>query len=183
MAGRTKTSKRSTSRRSNVTKKPKDEVEELLRARDITKRLSAVDLLLKRGDQDGLINLLRSESWHLREKAAQALVSFGQDIAGKVRPLLDEGYWYVRAVSAFIIGEIGDEQAFDRLREMIKERNETVKARASVALAKLIRKNATLGEKLSLEERVMLENNLKALKEFRLIEDIKPVQETQESET
>ncbi len=179
MAGRTKSTK--SSRKSGVKGKPRNEVDELLRSKDITKRLSAVDLLLKKGDREKLIELIRSESWHLREKAADALVTYGLEIADSVRPLLDEGYWYVRAVAAYIVGEIGDEKAFDRLKEMLHEKNETVKAKASVALAKLIKKNVSLMDRLSFEERVILENNLKSLKEFDLIEHIKPLQEVEES--
>ncbi len=181
MAGRTKTS-RKTTKRGSVSRKPKNEVDDLLRSKDLTKRLSAVDILLEKRDVDRLIELLHSESWHLREKAAQALITFGMDVADRVRPLLDEGYWYVRAVASFVLGEIGDEDAFDRLKELLNERNETVKARASVALAKLISKNASLSEKLSIEEKVILENMLKSLKEFDLIEKIRPAQETQKND-
>ncbi len=178
MGSKAKTTR--SSRRSTV-RKPKNEVDELLRSKDLMKRLSAVDLLLKKGDKEKLVELLHSESWHLRERSAQALTTFGSDIADMVRPLLDEGYWYVRAVAAYIVGEIGDEDAFDKLKDMLYEKNETVKSRASVALAKLIRKNVSLLERLSLEDKVRLENNLKSMKEFDLIEHIKPVQEAKEN--
>ena len=106
------------------------------------------------------------------------MASFGERVGDLVRPLLDEGYWYVRASAAFVVGEIGDVKSFEKLKELMTERNETVRSEACKAIAKLIIKNASLAEKLSLDERVVLENTLKSIKEFDLLDAIKSSFET-----
>lgn len=164
--------------KSGSKKEQKKDVDDLLRSKDILKRFAAVDLLKERGDIERLRDLLFNESWHLRERAAQALASFGERVGDLVRPLLDEGYWYVRASAAFVVGEIGDVKSFEKLKELMTERNETVRSEACKAIAKLIIKNASLAEKLSLDERVVLENTLKSIKEFDLLDAIKSSFET-----
>ncbi len=155
----------------------KDPVEQLLRSKDIALRMKAVDILMEKRDLPKLVSLLFSESWHVREKAAKALASFGKEVSDLVSPLLNEGYWYVRASAAFVVGEIQDLGSFDRLREMLGEINNTVRAQAAFALAKIISKNRELSKKMSLEEKILLENTLKAEKAFDLLEAIKGTDE------
>jgi HEAT repeat protein len=151
----------------------KDPVEQLLRSKDVSMRLKAVDVLLERRDLPGLVSLLFSESWHVREKAAKALADFGKEVGDLVIPLLNEGYWYVRAAAAQVIGEIADERAFDRLKELLRERNNTVRIKAAIALAKIISQNKERMQEISLEEKILLENTLKAEKAFDLLSLIK----------
>lgn len=151
----------------------KDPIEQLLKSKDLLDRLKAIDILEERRDVERLLNLLYSESWHVREKAAKVLSNFGKNIRRRIEPLLDEGYWYVRASAAFILGEIGDEGVFPKLLSLLKERNETVKGEAAKALAKLIKNNRRLLDSLELDDKITLENTLKSLKEFELMEIIK----------
>lgn len=151
----------------------KDPVEQLLRSKDVSLRMKAVDVLRERKDLPRLVSLLFSESWHVREKAALALASFGTEVGDLVLPLLGEGYWFVRASAAQVIGEIQDERAFDRLKEMLRESNETVRSKAAQALAKILSKKSELLEEIDLEEKILLENTLKAEKAFDLLEAVK----------
>jgi len=155
----------------------KDPVEQLLRSKDVSLRMKAVDILAEKRDLPRLVSLLFSESWHVRERAAKALASCGPEVSDLVFPLLDEGYWYVRASAAFIMGELQDDRSFDKLKEMLGESNNTVRAQAAFALAKILSKKRELAENISLEEKILLENTLKAEKAFDLLEAIKGLDE------
>lgn len=151
----------------------KDPVEQLLRSKDVSLRMKAVDILAEKRDLPRLVSLLFSESWHVREKAAKALASFGNEVSNLVLPLLNEGYWYVRASAAYIVGEIQEEKSFERLKNMLNENNRTVRAQAAFALAKIVSKKRELADNINLEEKILLENTLKAEKAFDLLEAIK----------
>lgn len=151
----------------------RDPIEQMLRSKDLAERLKAVQLLAERRDKTRLLSLLFSESWHVREKTAKLLVSFGEEIKDDILPLLDEGYWYVRAAACLIIGEIGDERALPRLVELLKEHNETVRGEAAKAIAKLVKGDRKLYENIDLNDRLILENTLKAQKAFELLEVVK----------
>jgi len=151
----------------------RDPLEQMLRSKDLAERLKAVQLLAERGDKARLLSLLFSESWHVREKAAQLLISFGEEIKDDLLPLLEEGYWYVRAAVCSIIGEIGDVRALSKLLELLKEPNETVRGKAAIAIAKLVKKDHRLIENIDLNDRLTLENTLKAQKAFDLLEVVK----------
>jgi HEAT repeat protein len=167
------------SRRDDERKKRgvRDPIEQMLRSKDLAERLKAVQLLGERRDKTRLLSLLFSESWHVREKTAKLLISFGEEIKDDVLPLLNEGYWYVRAVACSIIGEIGDKRALPRLLELLKENNETVRGEAAKAIAKLIRRDRRLMESVDLNDRLTLENTLKAQKAFDLLEVVKGYEE------
>jgi HEAT repeat protein len=150
-----------------------DPLEQLLKSKDIVERLRAVDMLKERGNVEKLIELLHANSWHVRERASQYIAELGDEVKDAIPPLLDEKFWYVRSAAAFVIGELGDERAFAKLRTMLHERNETVRNEVARAVAKIIRKRHKLFEELEPEERISLENTLKSLKEFDLLEGIR----------
>jgi HEAT repeat protein len=150
-----------------------DPLEQLLKSKDILERLRAVDMLKERGNKDKLIELLYSNSWHVRERAALYIPGFGEDVKDAIPPLLEERFWYVRAAAAYVVGELGDERTFAQLRTMLTEKNETVRGEVARAVAKIIRKRHKLFEELEPEERISLENTLKSLKEFELLEGIR----------
>ncbi len=160
-------------KRDNAERERKGQVEQLLKSKDLLARLKAVELLKEMGDKERLLSLLYSESWHVREKAAQALVQFGNEIKERVRPMLDEGYWYVRAAAAYVVGELADFEALPRLKKMLDETNETVRGEVAKAIAKMIKLNRKVLDELDVDEKLKLENTLKALKEFSLLEVIK----------
>ncbi|HDM90928.1 MAG: hypothetical protein DRQ06_01590 [Candidatus Hydrothermota bacterium] len=149
------------------------QIEQFLKSKDLMTRLKAVEMLKELGDKEKLLSLLYSESWHVREKAAQALVEFGSEIRKKVEPMLDEGYWYVRAAAAYVIGEVGDASVLPKLKKMLSETNETVRGEVARAIAKMIKRDRKVLDELEVDEKLKLESTLKALKEFSLLEVIK----------
>jgi len=151
----------------------KDTIEQLLKSKELRERLNAVELLKEKKDIERLISLLYSESWHLREKTAEALASFGQEIGERIMLLLSEGYWYVRASAAYIIGEINEDRAFEKLRELLRETNETVKGEAAKAIAKILIRRKDLQKELEPEEKILLLDLLRENKCFNLIENLK----------
>ena len=150
-----------------------EKVELYLKSRDILERLKAIEMLRELGDKQRLISLLYSESWHTREKAAEALATFGDAVKDDILPLLDEGYWFVRAAAAYILGEIGDVRAVPKLLERLQERNESVKGEAAKALAKILHDHPEVQTEIESDLRLLMENILKDLKEFDLLEGIR----------
>ncbi len=154
-----------------------DLISKLLNSRNILDRLDAVDILLKEKNKTKLLELIHSESWHLRDKVKRALCAFGKEILPDIRPLLEERFWYVRSAAIYIIGEVGEAEDFDKIRHYINSKNRTVRQEASVAVVKLIKKYPSLREKLTQDDLVLLENNLKEFKEFDLLDVILKVGE------
>ena len=150
--------------------KPRDPVDQMLKSKNILERMDAVDILQRRGDKEKILELIYSESWHLRQKAQEALISFGESIIEMVRPLLNEKFWYVRSAAINILGEVGDTESFSKIKTFLKEKNETVRNNAALALIKLLKKDDKLKEQLDKDERILTENILKNLKEFELLE-------------
>ncbi len=150
-----------------------DPVNVLLNSRNILDKLEAVDMLKERGDVDRLLKLLRSESWHLRDRAKKALADFGIEIKSKVEPLMSERFWYIKSAAIYVLGEIGDIDAFDMLKSFITDKNRTVREESTMAIIKILKKFPKVRGKLSEDELLILENNLKSQKEFAQIEILK----------
>ena len=150
--------------------KPRDPVDQMLKSKNILERMDAVEILQRRGDKEKILELIYSESWHLRQKAQEALISFGESIIEMVRPLLNEKFWYVRSAAINILGELGDTESFSKIKTFLKEKNETVRNSAALTLIKLLKKDDKLKEQLDKDERILIENILKNLKEFELLE-------------
>ncbi len=148
----------------------RDIVEQFLKSKDLLERIKGVELLRERGDKGRLLALLYSDSWHVRERAAQALATFGDLVEDDILPMLHEGYWYVRAAAAFVAGEIESVKAVPELLELLEEKNYTVRNEAARALAKILARHPDLYNEIAPDRRVLLENLLKALKAFDLLE-------------
>ncbi len=148
----------------------RDIVEQFLKSRDLLDRIKGVELLRERGDKGRLLALLYSDSWHVRERAAQVLATFGDLVENEVLPMLNEGYWYVRAAAAYVVGEIRSTKAVPTLLKLLHEKNYTVRNEAARALAKILTDHPDLYNDIDPEHRVLLENLLKAIKEFELLE-------------
>ncbi len=148
-------------------------VEMLLKSRNILDRLHAVEILKEKRDVDRLFQLLYSESWHVREKAAEALCEWGSEIEARTIPLLDEKFWYVRSVAAFILGNVGTEKSIESLKRHLREKNEPVRIESAKALAKIKIRKPELSEKLSEEDLKLIEENLKIARENELLEKLK----------
>lgn len=150
--------------------KSRDIVEQFLKSRDLLERIKGVELLRERGDKGRLLALLYSDSWHVRERAAQVLATFGDLVEADILPMLNEGYWYVRAAAAYVAGEIQSLKAVPTLLKLLHEKNYTVRNEAARALAKILARHPELYNDVDPEHRVLLENLLKSLKAFDLLE-------------
>ncbi|MEO0258149.1 MAG: hypothetical protein ABIM32_01790 [candidate division WOR-3 bacterium] len=147
------------------------EIEQLLKSNNILERLKAVDLLIERKEIDKLISLLFSESWHLREKIQNSLGKvIKKDHLNKLLPLLDEKVWYVRAGVIKVLGDAEFVDLFDDIYPHLREKNEVVRTNAAVAIAKFITKRSELKERLTRDDIVIIENALRELKEFDLLD-------------
>ncbi len=148
-------------------------VDSLLKSKNILERLYAVELIKEKRDKEKLFELLYSESWHVREKAAEALCSWGSEIEERIIPLLEEKFWYVRAVAAYILGNVGTEKSVEPLKKHLSERNEPVRIESAKALAKIKLRKPEISEHLTQEDIKLIEENLKIARDTELLEKIK----------
>ncbi len=88
-----------------------------------------------------LLELLCDQSWHVRERATEALVERGDDVVGPLIALLDEGLWYTRACAAQALGQIGAVTGLKALAQHLADDNATVRRAVAGALAAMGRRH------------------------------------------
>jgi HEAT repeat protein len=81
-----------------------------------------------------LLELLRDESWYLRERAGTALAGFGPEAAPAVEDLTAEGLWYARAAALQVLGKIAAPRSLCRLFDFLEDPNRTTAEEACRAL-------------------------------------------------
>lgn len=160
-------------KRSSVGKAHELSVESLLKSKSILEKLRAVEILKGKRDKDRLFELLYSESWHVRERAAQVLSEWGSEIEDKTLPLLEEKFWYVRAVAAFILGNVGTEKSIEPLKRHLLERNEPVRIESARALVRIKLRKPEIADLISQEDLKLIEENLKIARDTELLENLK----------
>lgn len=79
-----------------------------------------------------LIELLRDESWYLRERAGEAVASFGFDAAPPVEEVVRTGLWFTKAAALRVLGQIAAPRSLSLLLEYVDDTNRTI-AEASVS--------------------------------------------------
>ncbi len=89
-----------------------------------------------------LLELLCDQSWHVRERAAEALVERGEDVIGPLSSLLDEGLWYTRACAAAALGQIGAPESLPVLIGRLHDENATVRKAVAGALGAMVRRHS-----------------------------------------
>src|SRR5689334_10539 len=89
--------------------------------------------------EGALLELLREESWYLRDLAAGALVERGRRVAPALLDVIAGGLWYSRATAAVALGRIGAPEAALPLAAMLTEGNRTVAEAAVSGLTCLTR--------------------------------------------
>lgn len=174
------------------------EIEQLLKSNNLLEKFKAVELLKERKSLDRLLGLIFSESWHLREKVQEALSQFSlNELADKLIPLLDEKIWYVRAAAINILGNLAKKElenksaegeaveqeeaslpkGYERIGELfdiitphLLEKNEVVRAKTAKAVAQICTLVPFLKGKLSSEQHVIVENQLREMKEFEILQ-------------
>jgi len=119
---------------------------------------------------DTLLSLLYSESWYTREAAADALVALGPRVMDAVFPLLEEGYWYVRAAAFRILGHLESEKLLPHILKALQDNNVAVRLEAARAAVRLFLAHPELKQHLSQEERAEIEAILAHHKELELLQ-------------
>ncbi len=88
-----------------------------------------------------LLELLCDQSWHVRERAVEALAERGEEVVAPLSSLLHDGLWYTRACAAEALGKIGAVPSLRTLATRLGDDNETVRRAVSVALAAMVRRH------------------------------------------
>jgi HEAT repeat protein len=110
---------------------------DVLNARGLTAKREYVRGLEQRRDPEAislLVECLCDESWFLRDLAEEAFMRMGEDQAGVLLPLLEQGLWFTRTSAAKVLGRMGYRPAVPAMLRLCDDANETVGAAASEAL-------------------------------------------------
>jgi HEAT repeats len=91
-----------------------------------------------------LLEVLRDESWFLRDRAGKALVSYGDEAVGAIELLVKDGLWYTRAAAIRTLGRIGAPQSLIKLFDNLDDSNRTVAEETAKALLDYCSHNRSL---------------------------------------
>lgn len=86
-----------------------------------------------------LLDVLKQESWFLRDQAARALSTLGEAVVEPLIEYLSSGLWYTRSAAASALGRMGLPVAAAPLASMLRDANRTVREAAWDALVLLSR--------------------------------------------
>ena len=86
-----------------------------------------------------LLDVLKQESWFLRDQAARALATLGESVVDPLIDYLDSGLWYTRTAAASALGRMGLPVAAAPLVSLLKDPNRTVRDAARDALVLVCR--------------------------------------------
>ena len=128
---------------SELEARPAGEFLEALRKRNLEgKRALIADLRRRKTDKSVsiLIDVLRDDSWYLRELAVEALGEAGEDAVPDLMRLLDSGLWYTRAAVARTLGKIAHAPSIPALVALLDDANQTVQGASFASLADFARK-------------------------------------------
>ena len=133
-------------------------IRERLRVKSLAgKRLVVEDLKKRTGRRSTLllVEMLKDESWYLREQVVQALAEAEDETEalGALLDLLRDGLWYSRAAAAKALGKIGDPQALEPLIQCLMDSNKTVQGAAAAALVDIVKRGSVEDLASKLDER------------------------------
>lgn len=89
------------------------------------------------GSVDVLFDVLKQESWYLRDLAARALATMGEPVVGRLIEVLEVGLWYTRSSAASALGRTGLPAAAAPLVDLLRDPNRTVRDAARDALVQI----------------------------------------------
>jgi HEAT repeat protein len=81
-----------------------------------------------------LVAQLGNESWYLRERAGEALASFGHAAAPAAERLLDSGLWYTRAAALRVLGSVAAPSALVAVIDFLADKNRAIAEEAARSL-------------------------------------------------
>jgi len=86
-----------------------------------------------------LLDVLKQESWFLRDQASRALAALGEGVVDPLIELLGSGLWYTRTAAAAALGSMGLPVSAGPLTELLRDSNRTVRDAGRDALVALSR--------------------------------------------
>jgi hypothetical protein len=110
---------------------------DVLNSRGLTAKREYVRGLEQRRDPEAislLVECLCDESWFLRDLAEETFLRMGEDHAGVLLPLLEQGLWFTRTSAAKVLGRMGYRPAVPGLMRLCEDANETVAIAAREAV-------------------------------------------------
>ena len=121
---------------------PKDAARlwEELRHREPEEKLEWIRELARNPTPDSieiLLDVLKQESWFLRDQAARALATLGEVVFDPLVEYLGSGLWYTRTAAASALGKMGLPAAARPLTQLLRDPNRTVRDAARDALVLL----------------------------------------------
>jgi len=84
-----------------------------------------------------LLDVLKQESWFLRDQAARTLATMGERVVEPLVELLESGLWYTRSAAASALGRMALPVAAPPLTFLLRDPNRTVRDAARDALVQL----------------------------------------------
>lgn len=81
-----------------------------------------------------LLDVLKQESWFLRDQAARTLATLGERVVEPLIELLESGLWYTRSAAASALGRMALPVAAAPLTTLLRDPNRTVRDSARDAL-------------------------------------------------
>ena len=121
---------------------PKDaaRIWEELRHREPEEKLEWIRELARNPTPDSievLLDVLKHESWFLRDQAARALATLGEVVVEPLIEYLESGLWYTRTAAAAALGKMAFPAAARPLTMCLRDPNRTVRDAARDALVLL----------------------------------------------
>ena len=118
---------------------PKDAARlwEELRHREPEEKLEWIRELARNPTPDSievLLDVLKQESWFLRDQAARALATLGESVVEPLIEYLNSGLWYTRTAAASALGRMALPVSAAPLVALLKDPNRTVRDAARDAL-------------------------------------------------
>ncbi|MCK4412430.1 MAG: HEAT repeat domain-containing protein [Candidatus Eisenbacteria sp.] len=96
-----------------------------------------IDQLRGREPQEAIPKLvaeLGNESWYLRERAGEALASFGRAAAPATERVLTSGLWYTRAAALRVLGAVAAPSSLVPVIDFLSDRNRAIGEEAARSL-------------------------------------------------
>jgi len=117
------------------------EAVELLKSRDLKKRMTALDMAQHLEGREALALLLKAlhdQSWTLRDHAIPRIIAKGPQAIVPILRHLTSGVWYTRAALAQVLYSTGDHRAAVPLFLLLDDSNISVAEEAQRALKAII---------------------------------------------
>jgi len=101
-------------------------------------KIKAVEEIFKKEKYEGVLKLLESKSWYVREKALEILLTNPDFCKKHIDDLIKGKFWYIRLMALKIINALNlQEEYFEVLEKFSKDENIELREEALKGLEKL----------------------------------------------